>query len=111
MKPRVAETLKGFGCEASVEEFRQTLTDVKAEHFPQFTDEELTYARDEAGTYCSLVRKRLNAPRLIRPFILRALVGLKKNKPKTGKAATLATQPPGIASRSERRWAAATMDA
>ena len=28
------------------------------------------------------VRKRLNAPRLTRPFILRSLVGLRKNKPK-----------------------------
>ena len=80
MRPRHADILKDFGCEASVEEFRTALAEIKAEHFPQFTDEELTYTRDEAGTFCSLVRKRLNAPRLTRPFILRSLVGLRKQR-------------------------------
>lgn len=80
MKPRHADVLKDMGCEVTVEEFRRVLAEIKAEYFPQFTDEELTYTRDEAGTFCSLVRKRLNVPRLTRPFILRSLVGLRKQR-------------------------------
>jgi hypothetical protein len=80
MKPRVANTLKEFGCEASVEEFRTALAEVKAEHYPDMTDEELIFTRDEAGTYCSLVRKRLSAPRLTRPFILRNLIAIRKHR-------------------------------
>jgi hypothetical protein len=53
MRPRHADILKDLDCEASVEEFRRTLAEIKAEHFPQFTDEELTFTRDEAGTYSS----------------------------------------------------------
>lgn len=80
MKPRHADILKDMGCTASVEEFRCVLAEVKAEAYPDMTDEELIYTRDEAGTYCQLVRKRLAAPRLTRPFILRSLVGLRKQK-------------------------------
>lgn len=52
--------LKDMGYEGTVEEFRAALTKIKAEHFVDFTDEELIFTRDEAGTYCSLVRKRLS---------------------------------------------------
>lgn len=87
MKPRVADTLKSFGCEASVEEFRRVLAEVKAEHFADWSIDELCYTRDEAAEYCQLVKKRLSTPRLTRPFILRSLVGLRKNKPKPAEIA------------------------
>ena len=80
MRPRHADVLKDSGFAGSLEEFRATLAEVKAEAYPDVTDEELIYTRDEAGTYCALVRKRLSAPRLTRPFILRSLVGLRKHR-------------------------------
>jgi len=82
MRLRHADMLKDMGYEGTVEEFRAALTKIKAEHFVDFTDEELIFTRDEAGTYCSLVRKRLSAPRLTCPFILKALIGLRKSKPR-----------------------------
>lgn len=85
MKPRVADTLKGFGCEASVEDFRTALAEVKAEMFPGWSDEALIVTRDEAANYCQAVKKRLNAPRLTRPFILTALIGVRKAKKRTTK--------------------------
>lgn len=87
MKPRVADTLKQFGCEASVEEFRRVLAEVKAKHFADWSIDELGFTRDEAAEFCQLVKKRLSAPRLTRPFILRSLVGLRKNKPRLAKIA------------------------
>jgi hypothetical protein len=83
MKPRVADTLKSFGCGASVDEFRTALVEVKAELFPDWSDEALIVTRDEAAEFCQAVKKRLGAPRLTRPFILRALVGIRKQKRKT----------------------------
>lgn len=80
MKTRHADTLKELGCTASVETFRTALAEIKAEAYPGMTDEELIYTRDEAGTYCQLVRKRVNAPRLTRSFILRSLIGLRKHR-------------------------------
>lgn len=80
MKPRHANVLKEMGCTVKLDVFRRTLAEVKAELFPEMTDEELCYTRDEAGTFCSIVRKRLEAPRLTRPFILRSLVGLRKHR-------------------------------
>ena len=62
MKPRVANTLKEFGCEASVEDFRQALADVKAELFPDWSDEALIVTRDEAAAYCQAVKKKLAHP-------------------------------------------------
>jgi hypothetical protein len=82
MKKRVADSLKEFGFTGTVAEFRAALVAVKAERFPDWSIDELTYTRDEAAEYCQLVKKRLNAPRLTRPFILRALVGTRKNPPK-----------------------------
>jgi hypothetical protein len=49
-------------------------------HFPEFTDEGLSFTPDEAGIYCAMVRKRLNAPRLTRPFNLRCLISLRKQR-------------------------------
>lgn len=82
MRPRIADTLKSFGCTASVEEFRSAVAAVKAELYADWTDEGLIVTRDEAGQFCAEVRKRLGAPRLTRPFILTALIGLRKNKSK-----------------------------
>ncbi len=78
MRPRHADTLKSFGCEASVEGFRQTLADVKAEMFPDWSDEALIVTRDEAAAFCQAVKKKLGSPRLTRPFILTALIGVRK---------------------------------
>ena len=70
---------------------RRALAEIKADHYPQYSIDELCFTRDEAGTFCQMVRKRRGAPRLTRPFILRSLVGLRKNKPKAGaKRATVA---------------------
>ncbi len=67
---------RAFGC-----------TEVKAEHFVGWSIDELCFTRDEASEFCQIVKKRLGAPRLTRPFILRALVGLRKNPVKARKAA------------------------
>jgi hypothetical protein len=83
MKKRIADTLKEFGYTGTVEDFRTALADIKAEHFPGWSIDELTYTRDEAAEFCQLVKKRLGAPRLTRPFILRSLVGIRKQKRKT----------------------------
>jgi hypothetical protein len=89
MKPRVADTLKEFGYTGTVEDFRTALTDVKAELFPDWSDEALIVTRDEAAAYCQAVKKRLGAPRLTRPFILTALIGVRKaRKRRSGQAST-----------------------
>jgi hypothetical protein len=82
LRPRHVDVLKEMGDSASVEDFRRILAEIQAEHFADWTDEELISTRDEAGTFCQLVRKRLNAPRLTRPFIVRSLEGLRRKKPK-----------------------------
>jgi hypothetical protein len=82
MRPRIADTLKSFGCEANVEDFRCVLAEIKAEHFADWSIDELTFTRDEAAEFCQMVKKRLSAPRLTRPFILRSLVGIRKQKRK-----------------------------
>ena len=87
MRPRHADVLKELGFAGTVGEFRAALAEVKAEAYPGMTDEELCFTRDEAGTYCGLVRKRLAAPRLTRPFILRSLVGLRKHRKVRGAGA------------------------
>ena len=85
MKPRVADQLRQFGCQSDVEDFRRTLVEVKEVHFAEWSIDELCFTRDEAAEFCQLVKKRLSAPKLPRPFILRALVGIRKNKPKQAK--------------------------
>jgi hypothetical protein len=93
MKPRVADTLKSFGYEGTVEEFRTALAEVKAEHFGEWFIDELTYTRDEAAIYCQMVKNRLHAPKLTRVFILRSLVGIRKNKTKAAYQAVEAKAP------------------
>lgn len=82
MKTRHADTLRTMGYQGTVEEFRRALAEVKAEKFAGWSIDELCYTRDEAADFCGLVRKRLGALKLTRVFILRALVGLRKNKSK-----------------------------
>jgi len=79
MRPRHADTLKSMGFEGSVEVFRAALAGIKAEHFADITDEELTYGKESSARFCVLVRSRLGAPRLGRVFLLRSLVGLRKH--------------------------------
>ena len=79
MRPRHADVLKEPGYEGSVEEFRGALAAVKAEAYPDTTDEEVIIGKESSSRYCALVRKRLDAPRLTRAFILRSLIGLRKN--------------------------------
>lgn len=81
----VADTLKGRGFSASVEECCSALVGLKAEQFPAWSIDELCFTRDEAADFCKLVRERLATPKLTRVFILRALVGTRKNEPKPRK--------------------------
>ncbi len=87
MRPRIAETLKELGFAGTVEDFRTALVEVKAEQFAGWSIDELTYTRDEPAEFCLHVRQRLGAPRLTRPFILTALIGIRKNKPRRESAA------------------------
>jgi lipoate-protein ligase A len=82
MKKRITDSLKEFGYQGTIEDFRTALIEIKAEHFGDWSIDELTYTRDEAAEFCQLVKKRLSAPRMTRPFILRSLVGIRKNKPR-----------------------------
>jgi hypothetical protein len=61
-----------------LQDFRRVLAEIKAEMFPDWSDEALIVTRDEAAEYCQAVRKKLGAPRLTRPFILTALIGVRK---------------------------------
>jgi hypothetical protein len=79
MRPRHADVLKELGYEGRVEEFGEALAAVKAEAYPDTTDEEVLIGKVSSSRYCVLVRKRLNASRLTRAFILRSLLGIRKN--------------------------------
>ena len=79
MRPRHADVLKSMGFEGSLDDFRSALAEVKSEHFGDVTDEELIYGRNSSAEFCSLVRKKLNAPKLERVFLLRSLVALRKH--------------------------------
>ena len=61
-------------------EFRRVLATVEAEHFPELTDEELSFTRDESETNCAEVRKQLTAPRLTQAFVPRGAIALRKNR-------------------------------
>jgi hypothetical protein len=97
MKPRVANTLKEFGYAGTVEDFRTTLAEVKAELFPGWSDEQLIVTRDEAAEYCQAVKKKLGAPRLTRPFILTALIGVRKARKRKAETAAQVQAPGGRA--------------
>jgi hypothetical protein len=88
MKPRHADILKESGCTASVEEFRETLIAVKAEKYPDMTDEDLAFTKNQAGDYCAEVNRRIGT-KLSRVFILKCLVGIRKaRKRRSGQAST-----------------------
>lgn len=89
-KVRHAETLKELGFTGELDLFRETLADVKREKFSGLSVDELCFTRDEAAEFCKEVKRRLGAPRLTRVFILRSLVGLRKNG-KRGVRESLAT--------------------
>ena len=78
-KIRHSETLKAMGFTGEVQDFRRVLAEVKGELFPDLSIDELCFTRDEAADFCKEVRKRLGAPRVTRVFLLRSLVGLRKN--------------------------------
>jgi hypothetical protein len=75
-----------MGGYARAEVVYYALVETQAEHFADWSIDELTYTRDEAAEFCQLVKKRLGAPRLTRPFILRTLVGIRKNNPRAARA-------------------------
>lgn len=71
--------LQQYGCDLSAPEFRDLLADIKAGMFPSWTDETLSYTRDEADEFCEVVRRRANCPSLPRVFILGSLNGIRKH--------------------------------
>jgi hypothetical protein len=79
MRPKHSEVLRQMGFSGMLDEFRAALAEVKAGAFASWSIDELTFTRDEAAEFCRLVKDRLGAPRLTRVYILRALVGLRKN--------------------------------
>ena len=102
MRPRVKDQLAEFGCTATADEFRTALIEAKNEAFPDWGIEDLTYTKNQAADYCALVRRKLNAPKLPRVFILRNLVSCRKNgllKPRPVSAgaplAAMASSPDG----------------
>ena len=80
MKTRTLDTLASLGYVGSIEDFRTALLETKAELFRELSVDELIYTRDQAGDYCTAIRKRVGAPKLTRVVILRALVNVRKGK-------------------------------
>lgn len=79
MRPRHADMLRDFGYTGTLEDFRRALLAVKAESFPGIADDEIVIGKDSSAQFCVQIRRRLEAPRLGRAFILRALLSLRKN--------------------------------
>jgi hypothetical protein len=77
--PRHADVLKESGYTGDLETFRETLAAVKAELYPDITDEILCFGKEKSARFCDEVRERLNAPRLGRVFILKKLISLRKH--------------------------------
>lgn len=77
--PRHADVLRESGYQGDVETFRRALAEVKAELYPDITDEILCFGKETSARYCASVRERLNAPRLGRVFILKGLISLRKH--------------------------------
>ncbi len=71
-----------MGCKVPVDEFRRVLVEVKDEIFPRLSIDELVLTRDEAA-YVNAVKKRVDAARLTRVFVLRSLLGTRKNPART----------------------------
>ncbi len=99
MRPRHADVLASTGFDGEVDEFRWVLAEVKAELYPDVTDEELSYTRDEAAEFCKEVRSRLKAPKLTRVSILRRLVSLRNHGWAKKREAAVNAQP-----RSHSEW-------
>lgn len=59
---------------------------MKAYKFAEWSIDEMCFSRDQAADFCKLVRERVGVARLTRVFILRSLVGLKKNPVKAQKS-------------------------
>ena len=85
MRNRVGQSLQGMCYGGSVEKFRSALKTFKDELFAGWSIDELCFTRDETAGFCQHVKKRLGANRLTRPFILRSLVGTRKNRPRPAK--------------------------
>lgn len=79
MAVRQSSVLKEHGFKGSQVDFRRTLAEVKAACYPDLSDEELSYTRDEADAYCVEIRRRTGMPTLQRTFILRSLIGVRKH--------------------------------
>ena len=71
--------LREYGCDLSVADFRDLLADAKTTMFPSWTDEDLSYTRDEADEYCRVVRRSADCETLTREFILRNLNNIRKH--------------------------------
>jgi hypothetical protein len=82
MAVRQSVALRDFGFEGSVADYRRILSDVKKGMYPNMTDEDLTYTRDEADAYCDAVRERMGIQSLPRTFILRSLINVRKHQVK-----------------------------
>lgn len=78
MALRLSTQLRYFGSDLSAADFRDILIDAKEDLFPSWTDEDLSYTRDEADQYCDLVRRRTGTP-FPRQFILRQLNNVRKH--------------------------------
>lgn len=79
MAVRQDSVLKQHGWAGSLVEYRAILERIKDAEFLAFTDEELTYTRDEADAFCDRVRREAELPGLPRTFILRSLIGMRKH--------------------------------
>jgi hypothetical protein len=76
---RHADVLKENGYAGDLETFRSTLDDVKRELYPDLTDEILAFGKESSAKFCAAARERLQAPRLGRVFLLKALISLRKH--------------------------------
>ena len=79
MAARLKTRLCQYGCSLSPSEFRELVGDLKDVMFPDFTDEHLSFTRDEADQYCEAVRNRAGCKALPRVFILHCLANIRKH--------------------------------
>jgi len=82
MPTSLKKSLADHGCELTPIEFRHLLVVAKAATHPSMSDEDLTYTIVEANDYCDVVHSRTGCATLPRPFILKALVNVRKNSVK-----------------------------
>ncbi|QDV38558.1 hypothetical protein ElP_65130 [Tautonia plasticadhaerens] len=77
MAQRLSIQLRSLGCDTPPSDFRKDLVAIKEELFPDWSDEALSYTRDEADRYCQAVCLRVGV-KLPRDFILRQLNNVRK---------------------------------